>query len=338
MAKTTSASGMKVVFFHRKPRPAFNFSVENLFKEIRKALPPSVDWEVKEAKFYSEGFFRRLYISFEAALNQQEVNHVTGDINFIAIFLSKPKTVMTILDLGFMNHPNKVYRKILQWFWVIFPSHRAGIITTISQATKNELLKFVKVDPEKVKVIYVPISSLFRASEKKFNAAKPRILQIGTGPNKNVIRMIRSLAGIPCEVDLVGSINDELKAELERSGISYTASKNLSNEEIVDKYKTADIVSFVSTYEGFGMPIVEANAIGRAVITSNILSMPEVGGNAAHYVDPYDVADIRKGFEKLIGDESYRNQLIANGFENRKRFDVNEIARQYTEIYDMLAK
>ena len=78
---------MKVVFFHRKPRPNFNFSVENLFKQVRNALPAAVEWEVSEAKYFSQGLFKRIYIALEAAARQKDVNHITGDINFIAIFL-----------------------------------------------------------------------------------------------------------------------------------------------------------------------------------------------------------------------------------------------------------
>ena len=78
---------MKVVFFHRKPRPNLNFSVENLYRQIRARLPEEVHWQVKELRYFSNGFFRRLAISLEAAFNQGDVNHVTGDINFIAIFL-----------------------------------------------------------------------------------------------------------------------------------------------------------------------------------------------------------------------------------------------------------
>jgi len=328
---------MKVVFFHRKPRPNFNFSVENLFKEIREALPSGVDWEVKELRYFSEGFLKRLFICIEAAFYQKGVNHITGDINFIAIFLKKRRTVLTMLDVGFMNHPNPVARILLRLFWIILPVRKSKIITTISEATKQELMKFVKVNPARVKVVYVPISGRFVPEPKKFNKAEPTILQIGTKPNKNVHRLVKSLAGIKCKLEIIGELDKSLLQELENSKISFTASKNLSNEEILEKYRTSDILSFVSTYEGFGMPIVEANAIGRAVITSNILSMPEVAGHAAHLVDPYDIKSIREGILQIIEDDAYREKLIANGFENRKRFDVKEIASQYAEIYRLLS-
>jgi len=329
---------MKVVFFHRKPRPNVNFSVENLFKQIRSCLTHDVEWEVKELSYFSEGIFKRIYIGIEAAFHQKDVNHITGDINFVAIFLKKKRTVLTMLDMGFMNRPKSIGRLLLKWFWIILPAKRSAIITTISEATKQELLKYVGIDPSRIRVVYVPISSSFTPFVKEFNKSNPRILQIGTSHNKNVIRLVKALKGIKCELEIVGVINAELSNELKNSAIAFTSSKNISNEEMLQKYHDADILSFASTYEGFGMPIIEANAIGRVVVTSNILSMPEVAGNAAHLVDPYDIDSIRKGILEVISNDSYRETLIRNGFENRKRFDVHQIAQEYTQIYRTLTR
>ncbi len=327
---------MKVVFFHRKPRPNYNFSVENLFAYIRKTLPPEVSWDVKVLRYFSEGFFKRLYIGFEAAFNQKGINHITGDINFIAIFLKKRNTVLTILDLGLMNNPSAAARWVLKMFWVVLPVKRSAVITTISKSTKDELLRFVDVDPMRVKVVYVPVSEHFAYVPKEFNKNRPTILQIGTLPNKNVIRLANALEGINCNLEIIGDVDKELENELNKCKISFSHSKNLSNAEVLNKYIAADILSFVSTYEGFGMPIVEANKVGRVVVTSNILSMPEVAGNAAHLVDPYDVASIRAGFIKVMEDEAYRESLIKNGLINSSRFNVENIAQQYTEIYRSL--
>jgi glycosyltransferase involved in cell wall biosynthesis len=106
---------------------------------------------------------------------------------------------------------------------------------------------------------------------------------------------------------------------------------------MVNKYKECDLVTFVSTHEGFGMPIVEANIVGRPVVTANVSSMPEVAGNAAHLVDPFDVADIRRGILKVIEEDAYREQLILNGFENQKRFKAELIAGQLEAIYRRVA-
>lgn len=327
---------MKVVFFHRKPRPIHNFSVENLFSEIRASFDSRVNSTIKEVSYYSEGFFKRIYISVEAALNQGEINHVTGDIHFVTILLKKKKTLLTVLDLGFMQHPNPVARLILKWFWIDLPVRRAGVVTTISEATKREVLKYVKINPDKIKVVYVPILKNFKQYPKPFNKRCPVILQLGTKANKNLNRLIEAIAGIPCKLDVVGELDEETVRQLKVQRIDYINSFNLSNEQVLYKYRNADLISFVSTYEGFGMPIVEANAIGRAVITSNILSMPEVAGNAAHLVDPFNVEDIRDGIKKLIADDIYRETLIQNGFKNHLRFDSRTIASQYADIYEGL--
>lgn len=323
---------MKVIFFHRKPRP-FNFSVESLFKQIRNAFTSDVECEVKELKFYSEGVFKRLYIGFEAALNQGEINHVTGDVNFIGIFLRGGRTVLTILDVGFMNHPNPSARLILKWFWIVLPVRNCRIITTISHSAKMELLKYVQVDPDKIRVVYVPISSIFVRCPRDFNKDKPEILQIGTKPNKNVIRLVEALGGIRCKLTIIGEVSGELLDALQKFKIEWQSFKNLSDQDVLERYNQADIVAFVSTYEGFGMPIVEANSVGRVVVTSEILSMPEIGSNAAHYVNPFDIDSIRHGILKVIDDDEYRAKLIRNGYENCKRFDAKQIASEFTSIY-----
>ena len=329
---------MKVVFFQRKPRPNKNFSIEILFDQIRSNLPKDIESVTAISSYYSKGFFKRLFISLEAIFRQGDVNHVTGDINFIAIFLRKRKTILTVLDLGLMNHPSPIARKILQLFWVQFPVSRAGYITTISEATKTELMKFARVDENKIKVMYVPVAKLMKYTPKEFNKTKPTILQVGTKENKNLLRLAKALNGVGCKLDVVGVMTDEQKSVLKENKIEYSNSVNISNEELKNKYESADLLAFVSTYEGFGMPIVEAQIVGRPVITSNLLSMPEVAGGGACIVDPYNVEEIKKGILKIINDDEYRARIIEIGRENSIRFSVEEISNQYAELYRSIAK
>lgn len=98
-------------------------------------------------------------------------------------------------------------------------------------------------------------------------------------------------------------------------------------------YQSCDLVCFVSTYEGFGMPILEAQAVGRPVLTSDISPMREVAGEGAFKVDPFDVDSIRTGLERLIGDGGLREDLIREGFRNVKGYSAESVAAQYAALY-----
>jgi glycosyltransferase involved in cell wall biosynthesis len=91
-----------------------------------------------------------------------------------------------------------------------------------------------------------------------------------------------------------------------------------------------------STLEGFGMPIIEAQAMGRVVITSNVSSMPDVAGKGALLVDPLNINAMQSALEKILSDESLRKQLIEYGFENIKRFDATTVSEMYLELYQSL--
>ncbi|HZE85853.1 MAG TPA: glycosyltransferase family 1 protein, partial [Puia sp.] len=280
---------------------------------------------------------KRLYNCLEAAGRQGEVNHITGDINYLGMFLSRRRTIQTILDCVHLSSSAGIKHAVIKLIWVTIPVRRARYVTAISESTKKEILKYVSCDPDKIIVIPVAISERFAARQREFNAECPRILQLGTAPNKNIPRLAAALKGIPCKLDIVGKQDPRLEQSLKEAGVSYEYSWGLSEEEILKKYEMADIVSLTSTYEGFGMPILEAQAVGRPVITSNILSMPEVAGDAACLVDPFDVSAIREGILKIIQDGSYRDELIRKGQTNIRRFDPEKIALQYLDLYKKIA-
>jgi glycosyltransferase involved in cell wall biosynthesis len=160
------------------------------------------------------------------------------------------------------------------------------------------------------------------------------VLQVGATPTKNIERTAEALAGLSCHLDIIGRLSASQKQALKRFGINYSNSFQLSDSEVLAKYEQSDVVIFPSLLEGFGMPIVEGNAVGRPVITSNVSSMPEVAGDAACLVDPLSVASIRAGFLRVVEDSSFRSGLIESGFKNAQRFSARTIASQYCSLYE----
>lgn len=328
---------MNVVQFNRK-RPSLG-SIEILFSTIRKFMPKSINIEVFVPHYESRGLFKRLFIIIESFLNQGDVNHITGDIHFVSLLLKKRKTILTVHDCVSVVHSTGLKRAILKFFWFTLPLKRVQYVTVISEKTKAELLSLVDFPNERIFVIPDCISDHFNYVEQKiFNKEKPRILQVGTKTNKNLIRVCEALNNIPCVLDIVGKLSNEQLVALEKNGIEYENSVNISEEDLIKKYIDADIVAFISTYEGFGMPILEAQTIGRAVLTSNISPMIEVAGEGTCFVNPLDVKEIKDSFLKIINDDDFRNNIIKKGLNNAKKYNPSNIAISYANLYRKVEK
>jgi len=327
-------SKIKVVYFCRKPRALGNFSIETYFKLIRENLPDEFEPVCREMPFENNGLFKRLANAIYCAFKQGDVNQITGDVHYLAAFLKKRKTILTILDCGLLHELVGIKRKIFKLFWFTIPIKRSKIIIAISTATKDDVIKLTGCPAEKIKVVYIGIDSIFSKSEKPFYKKEPRILQIGTATNKNLQRLIPALNRIACKLVIIGKIGQDIFQMLDENQIKYELfDRRLSEDEVVEEYKKCDILAFVSTLEGFGMPIVEANTVGRVVITGNVSSMPEIAGNAACLVDPFDIGAIRAGLLKIIDDDEYRELLIENGFKNAQRFTIKALVKEYGKIY-----
>ena len=341
---------MKVVYLHRKPRQFGNFSIESYFEDIRSCLPSiSKDIEpiVYQSPFFSDGILPRIKNILDAKRQTQklhsDINHITGDVHFLTMGLNPAKTILTIHDCAFLEqHDNslkgKLKQKFLKTFWLDIPVKQAKFVTTVSEATKNEIIKHTGCNPDKIVVIPTTISPKFAEATKnyipkEFNSKKPIILQLGAAFNKNLERLFEALEGVNCQLHIIAPLSEYHFELLKKYHIDYKHQNRVSFEELILAYKHCDLVSFVSTIEGFGMPIIEAQTLQKPIITSNVSSMPWVAGKEACLVNPYSVEEIRNGILKIINDDAYRKNLIENGQENITRFDTKTVARQYVELY-----
>ena len=325
---------IKVNFFQRKPRKGFSFSLEYVFEDLRERLKNKIEANVFISKCFHDGYLTKFINIIEASFRQQkDINHITGEVHFLNLLMKKGSVILTIMDCGMMVRKTGIAKKIVKWLYLTAPITKAKYITAISEETRKEIIAYTNCNPDKIKVMPVAIYRQYQPYHKKFNLQKPVVLHIGTGYNKNLLRLIQALRGVHCHLTIVGKLSQEYIDALSTNNIEYSNEYNISSKRLLQKYQECDILAFISTFEGFGMPIVEANAVERAVITSNISSMPEIAGNAACLVDPYNVEEIRTNIAKLIENKTYRESLIENGRINKLRFDGNRIALQYYDLY-----
>lgn len=273
-----------------------------------------------------------------AKKQKADVYHVTGDVHYAVMALPKNRTILTIHDCIFLYQ----YSGLKRWFFhrllLKWPVKHCRVVTTISEQSKKDIVKFSGCSADKVRVINNPLTEAIYYKEKPFNRELPVLLFLGSTPNKNLERVIEAVKEVPCVLDIVGIIPEEQEKKLRENNIRFSQSSRLSEQELAEKYFSCDLLLFPTLFEGFGLPIVEAQKAGRPVLTSKLSPMEDVAGGAACLVDPENVQSIRQGILKIINDAGYREQLVKDGFENIRRFEPQSIAQQYYSLYKEVAE
>lgn len=332
---------INITYFHRNPSSGYSIGkvsqiyiaeiekkehIENFYMPFAKADIHSI---LKNIRF---AFVHR---------NRKGINHITGDLHYLALVLPSKRTIITVHDVGWnltykrMNPLKAFVIKCLQ----IYPLYRCSRVVCVSEYTKSELLNVMPSLSSKVCVIPNAVGTEFKYVHKEFNQNKPVILHVGhaaSAERKNLFRTIEALQGLNIHLRIIGHLNEQVIVCLNKYQIDYSNIYDLSDEEIAEEYQKCDIVNFPSLFEGFGMPIIEGQATGRIVVTSNLSPMKDIAGDNAALVDPYDVKSIRECYLKIIQDSFFREILIKNGYKNILRFKVASVAKQYYELYQNL--
>lgn len=323
---------MKILFFQQKREQYY--SVHIVFNTVREKLTGSIEQKVLSYNFHGLSPIQKLKHLFSVSKQEKgDIYHVVEEINYAVFFMRRRKTILTIHDVMRLYNSRGIKHFIFKWLWLRLPISRSTIITAVSQTSRNEILKYANCSPSKVRVIYNCIAPGFLPSPKPFNKKKPVLLQIGIKPNKNLNRVIQAIKGIECTFKIIGKPSNKALELLHLHKIDFNWSTELTQQEVIQAYIDCDMVIFASLYEGFGVPIIEANNIERAVVTSNCSAMVEVAGSAACLVDPSNIESIRNGIKRVIEDDVYREKLIQAGRKNRTRFDAQLIADQYLSLY-----
>jgi glycosyltransferase involved in cell wall biosynthesis len=270
--------------------------------------------------------------------------------SFLMPYLTRKDTqyITVIHDLAFYrgNEVSK-YVKFIFNLSLKIAIKKADIIIVVSQSIKEELIEKCNIEPNKIKVIYNSLDKKYLLSKNintniildKYNI-KPQkyILSVATlHKRKNIPALISAFEQISerfpdLKLVLVGGMGNEQRAKLTRhTNIIFTG--YVSDEEIPPLYKNALLYVFPSLYEGFGIPLIEAQASNCPVICSDIPVFREVAGDAAEFCSPTAQGILEK-IELLINNQERRDYLTQLGLENIKRFSIDKIVQQLKEVID----
>lgn len=325
----------KILFIERKPFDSF--SIERAFRDIAGALPTEMEPEFIQLP-YGNRFLDTLRNLLLFRGRRADIYHITGQVHYIGLRLSRHDTILSIMDVRFLYREPGFRRWLLKKLYLDWPVSRLDVITAISEETKREIVKYTGCKPEKVHVLDLPVTPSGRPpAESEFNAAEPSILQVGTMENKNIPNLARALNGLKCRLRIIGRLSGEQVRVLDENNLNYETLIDLTEEQVWDEYENADIVTFCSLYEGFGLPIVEAQSFGKPVVTSNRSPMSETAGpDGAVFVDPTSPHSIREGVDRLIADGELRSRPHAAGLVNVERFRPEQVALGYAALYRKL--
>jgi glycosyltransferase involved in cell wall biosynthesis len=264
------------------------------------------------------------------------VYHITGDVHYIAMRLPGNRTVLTIHDLVFLRRRTGLRRWLIKKLFLDIPLERVRYVSTISDATAEEIYR---IQGSRPRVIPNPMLDGFDPlPERSFDDECPVILQIGTAENKNLAALIEAVEGFTCRLRIIGRIPDQQVSTLEARRIDYENVYELDDAEMVEEYRSSDMLYFCSTYEGFGLPIIEAQAMRKPVITSDLEPMRSIAGEGAAFAAPTDPGSIRAAIERVARDPDYRLKLVRAGEENVRRFPASRSAEAYEQLYREILK
>jgi glycosyltransferase involved in cell wall biosynthesis len=297
-----------------------------------------------------------------------EVTRRPPDVLFVPShvlpLLHPRRSVVTVHDLGFRTFPeaHKTLDRIYLDLSTRFNARSAAHVLADSQATRDDLVRFTGVAADKITVVHLgrdeslaPVQDVQRLAgvqqrlgiSQAGRPAAPYILYVGTlQPRKNLVRLVDAFAAVRRQhPDLIlvlagrrGWLADPLFARVNALGLQEAVRfpGYVADDDLPALLSGALCFAFPSLHEGFGFPVLEAQACGAPVLAANTSSLPEVAGEGALLVDPLDTDAIAAGLLRLAGDPVLRARLQAAGFANLQRFSWQRCARETLAVLEAL--
>ncbi|HET9236260.1 MAG TPA: glycosyltransferase family 1 protein [Oligoflexus sp.] len=279
---------------------------------------------------------------------KHEVDILHSPANMAPLFY-RGASIVHIHDLCFVVNP--------QWYSYLFHTaynvaiprlaKRASRVITNSNNSRNDLLQFYQVDASKVRLIYWAVDQTFGSepvADRRIEEEGDYILYVGSlEPRKNIATLIEAYEqlrtdnpDLKTKLILIGGESPlfaAVRLQIKQFHNDVVFKGFVSDDELKQYYRNALVVAYPSLYEGFGLPPLEAMASGAPVVTSNTSSLPEVVGDAALMVSPYDCAQLAGTLARVIRDRRLREEMRRRGFEQVKKFNWYRVARNVLAVY-----
>ncbi len=329
-------------YYLYNPKPA---KINRLALTSQMVVKQPENWLSQKLHF----LWRSKWITKDIINDQLDIFHgLSGELPF-GINKTGVKSVVTIHDLIFIHFP-ELYKPIDRKIYTAkfkHAAHNADKIVAISEQTKNDLVKFFKISPEKIHVIYQGCHNAFKQSysdelknavKDKFGLPDSFILNVGTiEARKNAFSIVKAIKGNDYQLVLVGrktAYYNEIEAYIKQHNLSAQVHflEGLNLEELAILYQLADIFIYPSIYEGFGIPIIEAMFSKTPVITNKYGVFPEAAGPYSYYLDDVtDPNEIQNKIEEVYEHDS--RERIANSYAFVQKFNDDVIAKKWHKIY-----
>lgn len=295
-----------------------------------------------------------LALAFELRRRPVDVLHV----QYTAPPFCPAPVVATIHDLAFEHMPETFTRRgsMQLKLTVRRTAQRAARIATVSEYSRQDLLRTYRLSPEKVAVTYNGIEAHFTPHpvssnesdeiRRRFGISRDFLLAVGSlQPRKNLVRLIRAYArlraehsGFAPQLVIVGRklwLADGIFAEVRRQrwAEDVILTGYVADADLAQLYRAATAFVYPSLFEGFGLPPVEAMACGTPVVTSNISSLPEIVGEAALLIDPCDENSLAAALLQIVNDRPLRAKLREQGIAQAGKFTWRAAAEKTLELY-----
>jgi glycosyltransferase involved in cell wall biosynthesis len=295
-------------------------------------------------------------ILWEQLIQPQVLRQLKADLLHAPVFVgplfAPCPMVVTIHDLSFIRFPelfratNRIYLTVM----TRLSARRARRLIAVSAHAASESAELLGVPRDRIDVVYHGVDPRFRplpddtiaAFRQEQEVPEQFVLFVGTlEPRKNLSRLMEAFARVQDKQTMLvlvggkGWLYNDLFAKVEDLGLENNVvfTGYVPNEDLPLWYNAATVLAYPSLYEGFGLPVLEAQACGTPVLTSNVSSLPEAAGDAGMLVDPYHVEAIAEGLNELLANQKQRRRLREQGLAHAQGYTWAHTARETAHVY-----